>query len=435
MKGISRRLRTFSTAFAFSLGVAFCVILAAVALYFWQPAPPSTITIATGPAESNFQVFAERYKKILAKNGVTLVIVPSEGSLDNLKKLTQPEARVDVALVQGGMSGAVDTSNLRSLGSLFNEPIIIAYRNPQPIQRLSELQGKRIAIGSDGSGGRYLAERLLRANGIQEGGSTTLLALTGQAALDSLTRNEIDALIMQDDSVSLDTLRKTLLASDIRLFDFPQADAYVRRFRFLSKLEIPAGTFDLGRNLPAASLDMLAAPVELIARDDLHPALSDLLIEAAREVHGRGGIFQRPGEFPAPLEHEYPVSADAARYYQSGKGFVYRHLPFWLASLASRIAALLVPLAVIIVPLTPFVPAILGWRAKSRIARHYWELLEIERSAIENKVPENRDRLLKRLGAIETAILSGRIPGYMVNEIHRLRQHILFVRTLIEPGA
>ncbi len=431
MRGLSRRLRTYTTTVLLSLLALICASLAAVALYFWQPAPPSTITIAAGAVGSNFQVFAERYRKILARNGVTLVIVPSEGSLDNLKKLTQAGSKVDVAFVQGGLGGVIDTSDIRSLGSLFYEPIIIAYRNPQPIQRLSELQGKRIAIGSEGSGTRSLAERLLRLNGIQPGGPTTLLALTGQTALEALTRNDIDALIMQDDTASVETMRKIQLDSNLRLFDFPQADAYLRRFPFLSKLEMPAGSFDLGRNVPPASLVMLAATVELVARADLHPALSDLMIEAAREVHGRGGLFQRPGEFPAPLEHEYAISADAGRYYQSGKSLVYRHLPFWLASLASRIAALLVPIAVIIVPALPFIPTIIGWRAKSRIARHYWELLEIERSAILDKTPENRETLQRRLGGIEMAILSGRIPGYMVNEIHRLRQHITFVRSLL----
>jgi TRAP-type uncharacterized transport system substrate-binding protein len=434
MKRLSRRLRAYSTAFAVSLGTAFCLMVAGVALYFWQPAPPSTITIATGPAGSNFQLFAQRYKKILAKNGVNLVIVPSEGSLDNLKKLTAPKSQVDVAFVQGGIGGEVDSSDLRSLGSLFYEPIIIAYRMPQPIKLLSELQGKRIAIGANGSGTRGLSERLLRANGIQAGGSTTLLGLTGQAALDALNRNEIDALIMQDDTSSVDTMRKIMLAGDIRLFDFPQADAYVRRFRFLSKLELPPGSLDLGRNVPATSTNMLAATVELIARSDLHPALSDLLIEAAQEVHGNGTLFQRAGEFPAPLEHEYAISSDATRYYQSGKSYVYRHMPFWLASLSSRIVALIVPLAVIVFPALPFIPTLLGWRARSRISRHYWEVLEIERSAIEDKSPENREKLSDQLGAIEAAILSGRIPGYMVNEIHRLRQHILFVRGLLDNG-
>src|SRR5206468_1190996 len=64
----------------------------------------------------------------------------------------------------------------------------------------------------------------------------------------------------------------------------------------------------------------------------------------ARDVHGRATLIQRAGEFPARLEHEYRISADAARYYKSGKSFAYRHLPFWLASLVDRAAVVLVPI-------------------------------------------------------------------------------------------
>jgi len=152
------------------------------------------------------------------------------------------------------------------------------------------------------------------------------------------------------DSASPASIRTLLHTRGIRLFNFTQADAYVRRFRYLSKLDLPPGALDLGSNMPPQTLVLLAPTVELIARPDLHPALSDLLIEAAREVHGRATLIQRAGEFPAPLEHEYRISDDAARYYKSGKGFVYRHLAFWLASLVDRAAVVLVPIIVVLIP-------------------------------------------------------------------------------------
>src|SRR6185369_17587110 len=116
-------------------------------------------------------------------------------------------------------------------------------------------------------------------------------------------------------------------------FDFVQGDGYVRRFRYLTKLELPPGSLDLGKNTPAQTLTMVAPTVELLARPSLHPALSDLLLEAAQEVHGGSGLLKRKGEFPAALERDFPISAEATRYYKSGKTFLYRSLPFWLASL------------------------------------------------------------------------------------------------------
>ena len=401
----------------------------AVAIHFVQPAPPHTITISAGPDGSVFRSAAEKYRKILARNGVELVILSSEGSQDNLKRLTDENSHVDVAFVQGGVAGDSDIGDLVSLGSVFYEPLAIFYRSPRPLQRLSELHGKRIAIGPDGSGTRSLALALLKANEIQPRGKTKLLDLAGTPAMEALLEHRADAIFLAGDSAAPGNIRQMLHTKGIHLFDFPQADAYVRRFRYLSKLELPAGSFDLGADLPRRPLAMLAPTVELVARADLHPALSDLLIEAAHQVHGRATLLQHAGEFPAPLEHEYPISADAARYYKSGKSFAYSHLPFWLASLADRILVVLVPLAIVLVPGLRLVPTLYGWRIRTRIYRRYGELMALERAALTPVSPAERAALLARLNDIEKFTITGKIPGSFADETYILRRHIKFVRS------
>jgi hypothetical protein len=214
----------------------------------------------------------------------------------------------------------------------------------------------------------------------------------------------------------------------VHLFNFPQADAYLRRFRYLSKLEFPPGSFDLGENLPPKPLVMLAPTVELVAHAKLHPALSDLLIEAAQEVHGRATLMQRAGEFPAPLQHEYRISPDAARYYKSGKSFAYRHLPFWLASLTDRIMVMLVPVIIVLIPGLRLVPGLYGWRIRRRIYRCYGELMALERAALESVSPQDRTALLARLNQIEKSVITKKIPGSFADEAYVLREHIDFVR-------
>ena len=177
---------------------------------------------------------------------------------------------------------------------------------------------------------------MLKANGIEAGAATTFSDLQGEDAAQALIDERIDAAFLMGDSATPPVMRKLLLTPGVRLADFTQADAYVRRFPYLSKFTLPMGVFDLATNTPMESMTMIGPTVELIARDTLHPALSDMLIEAAREVHGGASLFRRAGEFPAPLEHEFRISDDATRYYKSGKGFLYRSLPFWLASLADR---------------------------------------------------------------------------------------------------
>jgi hypothetical protein len=402
-----------------------------ITLHFIRPAPPSTIVLTSGAEGSMFGVYAGRYAKILARQGVTLKILPSQGSLENLKRLSDAHFRVDAGFVQGGIASLGDANYLMSLGSVFYVPVLVFYRAPQPIKLLSELDGKRIAIGREGSGARVLAETLLKANGIEAGGKSKLVDLEGKAAQDALVKGQVDAAFVMGDSATPATMRDLIHTSGIRLFDFVQGDAYVGRFRYLTKLELPPGSLDLGHNTPAQTLTMVAPTVELIARPGLHPALSDMLIQAAQEVHGRATLLQKAGEFPAPLEHEYRVSDDAQRYYKSGKSFAYKHLPFWLASLVDRILIVLVPLAVVLIPGLKVVPALYKWRINARIYRRYGELMALERVAFGQTTAEQRADLLKRLDEIDQRIITGKLPASVAEQVYVLRQHVHFVRNRI----
>jgi TRAP-type uncharacterized transport system substrate-binding protein len=416
--------------FALLLAVVFWITL-----HFVHPAPPNTIVMTTGASGSMFDVYAGRYAKILARQGVTLKMLPSQGSLENLKRLSDPRFKVDVGFVQGGIASLGDANNLVSLGSVFYEPVLVFYRAPQPIKFLSELEGKRIAVGREGSGARVLAEALLKANGIEAGGKSKLLDLEGKQAQNALVTGAIDAAFVMGDSATPATMRDLIHMQGIHLMNVVQGDAYVGRFRYLTKLELPPGSLDLGKNTPPQTLTIVAPTVELVARPGLHPALSDMLIQAAQEVHGRATLLQKAGEFPSPLEHEYRVSDEAERYYRSGKSFAYKALPFWLASLVNRILIVLLPLAVILIPGLKVVPALYKWRVNSRIYRRYGELMALERLAFSETTPQERAQLLKRLDEIERRIITAKLPASAAEQSYVLRQHIHFVRNRLLQDA
>jgi TRAP-type uncharacterized transport system substrate-binding protein len=408
-----------------------CAALVWATLHFVSSAPPHTLTISSGPRGSNFESVAQRYSKILARSGVKLNVVPSAGSLENLSRMSDPKARVDIALVQSGLTSGTDSDNndLESLGGMFYQPLLIFYRSPKPLQRLSELSSQRIAIGPEGSGTRYLALALLKANEIDPQGGAQLSSLEGEAARAALLHRQVDAIFLTGDSASGATIREMMHAEGIRLFDFAQADAYVRRFAYLSKLTVPAGAFDLGENLPPIEISLLAPTVELVAHSNLHPALCDLLIEAATEVHGHASLLQTAGQFPNPSIHTFPISSEAARYYKSGdRSLIYRHLPFWLASLLSRLLIVIVPLFVVVVPSLRYVPLLYRWRIDRRIHHRYAELMELERQALGTLSDERRAELLERLEAIENLVISRRMPGSHAGQVYVLREHIDFVR-------
>jgi TRAP-type uncharacterized transport system substrate-binding protein len=413
-----------------------------LALHFVRPAPPRTLTMSGGPKGSSFELFAERYRAILAENGINLKIVPSAGSLQNLDRLTEPHSDVDIALVQSGLTEAEaarqggNTGDLVSLGSMFYQPLTVFYRARRRISRLSQLKGKRIAIGSQGSGTRLLALALLDANGIDLHGPTKLLDLEGEAARKALLDGQVDAIFLTGDSAPPATIRAMLHARGVIMFDFTQADAYTRRFPYLHKLEIPEGAFDLGANLPAKPMSLLAPAVELIAHSDLHPALCDLLIDAADKVHGRASLLQSAHEFPNASTYTYPLDEEAARYYRSGnRSFAYRYLPFRLASLVSRVAAVLVPIIIILIPGLRYLPNLYKWRVDARIHRRYGELMALERESLGELTPERRAALLERLEEIERAVILRKIPGSHAEQLYQLREHIEFVRNTLSRSA
>jgi TRAP transporter TAXI family solute receptor len=414
---------------ALSAVVSILAVLVLGIFLFFYLAPPNTITITSGPEGSTFRRTAERYAKILQRSGVTLRILPSEGSVDNIKRLADLSSKVDVGFVQGGVNKGINTDKLVSLGSISYQPLFVFYRSGSNIELLSQLIGKRVAVGEVGSGTHTLSLALLAANGIEPGGPTKLLEMDSDKAAEAILNGKVDAVFLMGDSVSTTLIRQLRHTPGIKLFDFTQADAYTRRIPYLNKITLPKGSIDFGKGSPAHDVFLLAPTVELIARETLHPALTDLLLEAAREVHSGAGLLRRKGEFPAPIEQEIRISAEASRFYKSGKGFLYRSLPFRFASLVNRILVVFVPMIVLLLPALRLIPAIYRWRFKSRISRWYRALLMIEQDLITQMAPEKRKALMERLDNIEEAVNRMKVPASFADQFYGLRGHITFVRT------
>ncbi|HYA15540.1 MAG TPA: TAXI family TRAP transporter solute-binding subunit [Syntrophales bacterium] len=406
--------------------LTFAVVTLGVFLFIYL-APPDKIIMTSGPKGSMFERYAERYAGILKQKGVTLIILASEGSVENIKRLTDESSKVDVGFVQGGANKDIKTDKLVSLGSIAYEPLYVFYRNASNIERLSQLIGKRVAVGEVGSGTQTLSLTLLAANDIKPGGPTKLLEMDSDEAAKTILSGKVDAVFLMGDSVSTDLIRQLLHTPGISLFDFTQADAYTRRIKYLNKVILPKGSIDFGKGTPTQDVFLLAPTVELIARENLHPALSDLLLEAAREVHSGPGLFRHKGEFPSPIEQEIHISNDANRFYKSGKSFFYRYLPFWLASLVNRIIVVLVPMVVLLLPGLRLIPAIYRWRFRSRIFRWYRALMVIEKDLMTQLASDKRKELLERLDIIEKEVNRMKVPASFADQFYGLRGHITFV--------
>ena len=285
-----------------------------------------------------------------------------------------------------------------------------------------------MAIGPEGSGTRAVALQLLGDNSINTSNST-LLELSGRKAADALLGGQIDAAFFIASPRS-PIVRALLDSTEIRLMDFKRADAYTRTHRFLSSVTLPQGVINLRQDIPDRETRLLAATANLVVHKQTHPALIDLLLQGATELHGPGGWFETAGEFPQPDYLVYPLSTDAKRFYDYGPPLLQRYLPFWAATLVDRLKVMLLPLIALMIPLIKIMPPIYRWRIRSRIYRWYREVLTLDKSVFQQGTDIHH--AIAELDAIEREVSKVSVPLSFAEELYDLRLHIALVREKLE---
>jgi len=411
-------------------GAAAVVVIAGfiVAYQFVKPAPPHQIRIATGSSSNAYYQFATQYASRLAADGITLEILETQGSIANLELLKNNLA--EIAFVQGGVGAAAAYPSLQSLGSVYFEPLWVFVRQEHHTDRLLDLKGLRLAIGAEGSGTRAISIQLLSDNGI-DGSNSTLLSLSGNEAQAALMENRIDALFLVTSPNSAQ-VRKLLTAENIAPVSFARAEAYARRYEFLSTLHLPEGAIDLAHNIPAHAIDLVAPAATLVTSDEFHPALTSLMLQAASETHGRRSLFANSGQFPSAEFLDFPLNSDAERYYKSGTPFLQRYLPFWAANLVDRLIVMILPLVTLMIPLMKVLPPTYRWRVRSRIYRWYDELRDLDSRTTAADNPGQTQALLQELDHIEQDVMQVTVPKSYADAQYNLRLHIRLIRERLD---
>lgn len=421
-----------------SLRIAFVslLILAAgfgIAYQFVEPAPPRSITIATGGSSGAYFAYANRYAEILARQGITLTVLETAGSLENIDLLASHKA--DVAFVQGGTGDAQRNPELVSLGSLYFEPLWVFVRADLTVEKLTDLNGLKIAAGALGSGTWAVAQQLLDINQMSTD-APTILHMGSTEAAASLLKGDVDAafFVSSPTSALIGELLAEPAQSQVKLLNFTRAPAYTRQLRALSAVTLHQGVINLGRNVPDRDITLLAPAATLAAQGDLHPALQTLLVRAASEIHKDGGLFEEPGQFPSSRYVDYPMSDDAQRFLTNGPSFLERYLPFWAAVLVDRLKVMLIPLLTLMIPLAKILPPAYRWRIRSRIFRWYKDLIRIEQSALKAQDAEVRTALRTELQTMADEVRDLNVPLSYTDEVYNLRLHIeLVMRCLDTP--
>ncbi|HYD95155.1 MAG TPA: TAXI family TRAP transporter solute-binding subunit [Noviherbaspirillum sp.] len=423
--------------FLVASGPALVAVALTCLLAYWlvDPSPPQRVTLSTGQENSAYEAFGKKYAAALRRNGIEVVLTPSLGSQENLQRLKESGSGVDIAFVQSGSTRVeeVQEEGLVSLGSLFTEPVWLFLREGRNVSRLAQLKGLKVNAGPEGTGVPELFRKILAVNGVDAAG-VKLGTLENTPATVELLAGRIDGLVFSS-APEAPLIQMLLQTPGVRLFDFVQAEAYTRRFPFLSHVVLPRGIVDFGRDLPPRDVHLIAPTATLVAREDLHPALVNLFVQAAAGIHGGAGWFSKKDEFPTARYTEIRVAPAAERFYKNGPPLLQRYLPFWLANFFERMWVVVVALGALILPLSRIIPPLYVWKVRSRVFRWYGQLRAVEQ-AIEDVPPERKRDVypaqLARLNDIEERVNRISIPLSFADELYGLRSHINFVRRRVQ---
>jgi TRAP transporter TAXI family solute receptor len=416
------------------LVTALCIVsIIWIALTYFIPAPPSKVVMATAFKGASFEYYGQQYRDIFARFNVKLELRETAGGVENVALLQDPKSDVQIAFVQAGVSDGKHTPGILSLGTVYNQPYWIFYSATEPLDRLSQLKGKRIAVGPQGSGTRLAAEKILGKGGVNSE-TATLLPFAGLAAVNALSDKKVDAvwIIGSPDATAV----KSFLGNpDVRLLGFPMAEAYTRIYPELVRLVLPKGVVDIDQTIPADDVQLIGTTTKVLVRSDLNPEIVELLLQTMTETHSRQEIFQRSGEFPNATDAEYPVAATAIDYYKNGPSYLRRHVPLWLSVHVQRAIAVLVAGVAIGLPLFHYLPLLYKWKMRRRLLHWYSQLKALEASF--DASPSDKHLLEKQIEIerIEDAVSRIRFPLTFTDQLYNLRSHIDIVRRKITSRA
>jgi hypothetical protein len=389
--------------------------------------------MATGNKGTTFEYFGQRYRDIFARSHVELKLRETDGAVDNIELLKNPNSGVQIALDFGGISDGEPAPGVLSLGNAYTNPFWIFYSSDEPLDRLSQLKGKRIAVGPVGSGTHVSAERLLGRSGV-DSTTATLLPFGGAAAAAALNESKADV-VWTAGPPDAPTISSLLRNPKVRLMSFPMADAFTRVFPYLVRLVLPQGVIDLDSIIPPNDVVLIGTTTKVLVRNDLHPQIVQLLLQTMVEAHGGANIFQRVGEFPNAADPEYPVAIAASDFYKSGPSLTQRYLPLWLSVHAQRAIAVLVAGLAIGLPTFRFLPVFYQWVMRRRLIYWYAKLKALEASFDANanaiSLPETKIEVER----IEDAVSHIQFPLTFTDQLYNLRSHIDIVRRKIASRA
>lgn len=413
------------------------LVILLLGLLIWSlvPTPPKKIIITTGAENGLYYRFGQQLTRELAKEKITLEVLPSAGSLENIERLNQANTQVHVGILQGGVGQVSENPKISALASVFDEQVWIFYRKTafkEPLTKLTQLHHKKVSMGPQGSGTRDLGLKLLKLNEIDPQSENPMIQLkdfTASQSLKALRANELDA-VMLVSGPQAPIVLEYLRSQDLAVMSFEQADAYTVRLPFLKKVTVPRGVINLSEDLPKKDIAILAAPAAVVVHEDIHPALITPLMRATQSTIGQLGLLQKEGEYPSDNGFAWPHNDDSKHYLKNGASFLHRHLPFWSVVWVDRAIRIILPLLAILIPLFNYLPKLISMSVDAKTSAVYKKL-----RALELAVATNPQKSWKEdWQVLQSQALAMRVPKKYAVKVYELRMYLEMVRDRLSQG-
>jgi uncharacterized protein len=390
--GFKREFTSWLWVFRFYwVAIIFTFLILISLVIYLKPISFEKIYLANGQYGTTSNIMANEFEKILSRQGLSLELITTVGLDEGFFLLEDDKSKVNASLYPGGLDTYKKFPDIVSLGAIEIAPIWLFYRGPKidlddPFTYFSK---KKISIGLKGTANNKIFHLL--ADNLKNDPSTSknILELSYSEAESKLKAGQIDAMFFMQDYESPITQR-LLNDPNLNIYSFNLADAYIKKFPFLTKVTIPRAAIDISKLHPKQEITLLANTINLLVEKDMHVSSQWGLLMAAKEINANeNNFFAKDGNLPKYLDHSFPLSSVAQIYYQNGIPSIFSYLSIRSATLLYQ---LWVPLLTIFITFSIFIGKFVKIREfiSEKIIQHSYEQLHLFKNEIEtcDSVPE-----------------------------------------------
>lgn len=399
-------------------------------LIFSRPFPPKDVYLAAGSPGSNFEFVAKRFVPYFAREGINLHIINTAGSGESLIELADKEGKVNAALLAGGIIEGDGYGHLQSLGSIEYIPLWFFYRGPEFTGKgvFKHFADKKISIGLDNSGTQIVMRKLLKLSNIDLDERPNFLRIPHREAADKLIGGEIDGMIIMDGADG-PTVRRLLDDKSLNIRSFAQARTYAHALPFLEPIILLKGSLDIEGDRPNENIQLLASTISIIVEEDLHPAVQELFLLAAREISKEHrNLYDKSVDFPAYVDRAIKISPVAQRFYESGPPILYHNVPLWLANYFQRVWFYLLGFIAIMFPLSRLLPSLRVKHSVWVVADAYEVIQQIERESSGDLTEKELQSCIDRLDALDRETTNAWVIPDEMNRLYTMKGAINLLR-------